>query len=317
VSAAYDSLEGSLALTVRQTQVDTAKADSTGLRYSTPSVFRGAVSIRVGTARGDARSRVLLDQREQVIHIGGVHSPPTMVVFDENNTLLKTLTFEQPTRWLEAQLARDPNLWNRSWLIEQLGRRTGDSVAAVALARAARSADYFRVRAEASFALGGFPAPLALPALETAVRDTSAAVREAAVLALGSVGGELARSLALASWKADSSYEVRAGALTVLARLDSLGSRDVVLAGLTTPSYRDVIQTAAISAATRVSDSAIVSGLEKILGDQELAAITLATLARRGDTGALSALVRHRDDKRLWVRRWVLEAIEGELEKES
>ena len=317
VSAAYDSLEGSLALTVRQAQVDTAKADSTGLRYSTPAVFRSPISIRVGTARGDIRGRAVLDQREQLIHIGGVRSAPTMVVFDEDNVLLKTLTFEQPTRWLETQLARDPNLWNRTWVIDQLGRRTSDSAAAAALTRATRSADYYRVRAEAALALGGFSEALALPALEAAMRDTSAAVRQAAVQALGSVGGDRAKELARARWKADSSYEVRARALTVLARLDSLGSRDVVLAGLATASYRDVIQTAAITASAQVSDSAIVNGLEKILGEQELVAITLATLARRGDTGALSALVRHRDDKRLWVRRWVLEAIEGELEKEG
>ncbi len=97
VSTAYDSLDGSLTLTVRQTQADTAKADSTGLRYSTPAVFRGQVSVRVATARGDVRSRVMLDQREQVLRIEGLRSAPTMVVFDEDNALLKSLTFEQPT----------------------------------------------------------------------------------------------------------------------------------------------------------------------------------------------------------------------------
>jgi HEAT repeat protein len=236
-------------------------------------------------------------------------------VFDEDNALLKTLTFEQPTRWLETQLARDPSLWNRAWVIEQLARRVGDSVAAGALARAVRSADYYRVRAEAALALGRFPVTLALPALEGAARDSSAAVREAAIAALGNVGGASARAAALTAWKKDSSYEVRAGALTALARIDSAGSTDVVLAGLTTPSYRDVIQTAAIRAAAETSDSAIVDGLEKILGEQELAAATLAALARRGDTRALAALVRHRDDKRLWVRRWVLEAIEEEVKE--
>jgi len=182
------------------------------------------------------------------------------------------------------------------------------------LGNAVRKADYYRVRAEAAFALGGFPASVALPFLEAGTSDTSAAVREAAIAALGSVGGEKAQSLALAAWKRDSSYAVRASALTALVRLDSAESKEVVRAGLTTPSYRNVIQTAAISAAAQVADSSIVDGLEKILGDQELAAVTLATLARRGDTGALSALVRHRDDRRLWVRRWVLDAIEQEVD---
>jgi len=300
---------------VRQTQVDTAKADSTGLRYSTPNVFRAPVSIRVGTAKGDVRSRVVLEQREQVVHLAGVRSPPLMVVFDEDNSLLKTLTFEQPTAWLANQLQRDPNVWNRAWVIQQLARRTGDSLAASALAKSARSADYYRVRAEASLALGNFDSKAALPALEVAVGDTSAAVREAAVAALGSIGGENAEAMALAAWKRDSSYEVRAQALRVLARIDSAGSLEVVRAGLTTPSYRNVIQTAAIDAAAQVADSAVVDGLEKVLGEQELAAVTLATLARRGDNAALSALVRHRDDKRAWVRRWVLEAIDQELGK--
>jgi len=238
-----------------------------------------------------------------------------MVVFDEDNALLKKLTFEQPTDWLQMQLARDPNLWNRAWVIEQLARRTSDSVAAVALARAARSADYYRVRAEAAAALGQFEPKAAVPALEAAARDTSAAVREAALRALGSVGGEKARDLALAAWQKDSSYQVRAQALAVLARLDSAGAKPAVLAGLTTPSYRDVIQTAAIAASVQVADSAIVDGLEKVLGQQELAAITLATRARDGDSQALSILVRHRDDKRSWVRRWVLDAIDQELGK--
>jgi hypothetical protein len=258
---------------------------------------------------------VLLQDREQVVRIGRLRSAPTMVVIDEDNSLLKTLTFEQPSQWLATQLARDPNLWNRIWVIEQLSRRIGDSVAATVLARAARSADYYRVRAEAALALREFPAEQAEAALQAAARDTSSTVREAAILALGGVGGQKAESLALAAWNRDSSYAVRATALRVLAHLDSAGSRELIRRGLTTPSYRDVIQTAAIGAASDLPDSTIVEQLGRILGEQRLAALTLANLARRGDTQALSILVRHRDDKRPWVRRWVLEAIEQELER--
>jgi aminopeptidase N len=315
VSPAYDSAAGNLVLTVRQSQVDTAQADSTGLRYVTPLVFRSPLVVRVGTAAGDVRARVQLTQREQIVRIPGLKSPPNMVVFDEANVLLKTLTFEQPTAWLATQLAKDPDLWNRSWVIEQLARRTGDSLAAVALVRAAREADFYRVRAEAAYALGRFPAASASPGLESAARDTSATVRQAAIAALGMVGGDEARALARVAWQQDSSYEVKATALSVLARLDSTDAREVVLSGLRTLSYRDVVQTAAIAAAAEIADSTIIAGLEGVLGDQRLAAVTLAALARRGDTQALSALVRHRDDKRPWVRRWVLEAIEQELEK--
>jgi HEAT repeat protein len=238
-----------------------------------------------------------------------------MVIFDENNNLLKALTFDQPTPWLATQLIRDPDLWNRSWVIDQLARRTGDSLAAAALARAARGADYYLTRAAAAAALGGFPAAVAEPALEAALRDTSAAVREAAVAAWAGVGSPRAQAAVAAAWKSDSSYEVRASALTALAELDSVGSRSVVLAGLTTPSYRDVIQTAAIAAAVQSPDSALIDGLEEIVGQQRLAVLALAKLASQGDTRALTALVRHRSDSRPWVRQWVMDAIEQELNK--
>ncbi len=75
-----------------------------------------------------------------------------------------------------------------------------------------------------------------------------------------------------------------------------MGSRGAVLAGLSTPSYRDIIQTAAIAAAVQSPDSALIDGLEKILGEQRLAALALAQLASQGDTRALTDLVRHRND---------------------
>ncbi len=315
VAHAYDSAAGSLALTVRQTQVDTARADSGGVRVATPLVFRGRVTVRVGTAAGDLRRRVQLDGREQVITVEGLKSRPTMVVFDENNAMLKTLIFDQPTPWLAAQLARDPDLWNRNWVISQLAHRTGDSLAGSALARAARSADYYLTRAQAVGALARFPGAVALPVLESALRDTSAMVRAVAVSGLGAQGGPRSQAAALAAWRRDSSYEVRANALSALSRMDSVGSRPQVLAGLSTPSYRSVIQNAAIAAVTRAPDSTLIDGLEKILGDQERPAIALATLASQGDTRALTALVRHRADARPWVRDWVLDAIEEQLEK--
>ncbi len=315
VAHAYDSAAGSLTLTVRQTQLDSARADSGSVRFSTPLVFQGPVMVRVGTAAGDVRKRVRLDRREQVIAIQGLKSRPNMVVFDESNAMLKSLTFEQPTPWLANQLARDPDLWNRNWAINQLGSRTDDSLAAAALARAANSADYYLTRAQALGALSQFPPALAVPVLLAAMRDTSAVVRAAAVSALGAVGGPSSQAAALTAWKRDSSYAVRANALIALFRIDSVGSRPHVLAGLSTPSYRDVIQSAAIVAAARAPDSTLIDGLEKILGDQERAAIVLATLASQGDTRALTALVRHRDDPRPWVRRWVLDAIERQLEK--
>src|SRR5207245_670978 len=50
VTAAYDTAARKLTLTVKQTQSDSTKADSTGLRYTTPAVFRMPVTVQIGRA---------------------------------------------------------------------------------------------------------------------------------------------------------------------------------------------------------------------------------------------------------------------------
>src|SRR5216117_2792216 len=165
VAAKYDSSTSTATLVVQQVQKDSSKADSTGLRYTTPAVFRMPVTVRVGTARGDITARAQLSQREDTIVVRGVTSAPTMVIFDDGNAILKRLTFEQPTAWLAAQLQRDPNLWNRHWIIAQLAHRPADTAAAAAVVKAATNADYFLTRAGAATALAAFPPATALPAL--------------------------------------------------------------------------------------------------------------------------------------------------------
>ncbi len=308
VAAVWDSAGGAVTLTVRQTQRDTLPPDSTGFRYTVPEVFRAPVDVRVGMAAGDVVRRVMIDRRQQTVRIDGLRGRPDMVVFDDENAVVKRLAFEQPTAWLAALLGRHPDLWNRSWAIGELARRRTDSLAGSALAAAARGADYPLTRAQAATALAGFPAAVAGPALEAALRDSSARVREAAVAALAGVGGRGASELAASVWRKDPSYEVRAAALAAFAHLDPAGSRDAVRAGLETPSYRDVIQNAAILAALRRPDSGLVAGLERIAGSQELPTVALGAIAARGDSGARAALARLLADDRPWVREWAREA---------
>jgi aminopeptidase N len=314
VTAAYDSAARALTLTVRQTQVDTATADTSGVRFATPLAFRAPLAIRVGTAGGDVVRRVTIDRREQTIRLDDLPGPPTMVAFDDENAILKRLAFEQPTPWLAALLERHPQLWQRAWAVEQLGARSGDSLAGAALARAARGADYSLTRAEAAGALGRFPVAVALPALEAAAGDTSARVRAAAVSALGAVGGPRALALVSERWRSDSSYGVRAAALLALARLGAPNAREAVLSGLGTASYRDAIQNAAIAAVVQRPDPELVAALARQAGAQELPAMALAALAARGDSGARRAVVVMLDDEREWVRGWALEALEDQLD---
>lgn len=308
VSAVYDSTRAVLTLDVKQTQGDSSAADSTGLRYTTPEVFRMPVTIRVGTARGDRVRTVWLHSREQTIEIDSLPAEPSMVIFDEDAAILKTLTFDQPTSWLAAQLASDPDLWNRSWAISQLAKRTADTLAAAALANAATDADYYRTRAEAAAALALFPPASSLPTLARALEDTSSRVRRSAVSALGSIGGPRALPLARERFEDDPSYEVRASALVAVARMNADARREAVRAGLATPSYRDIIQSTAFDIIAAWRDTTFISVLQEMLGVQPRASLALATLAASGNSHALGILGSHLNDDRAWVRSWVVAA---------
>jgi len=250
----------------------------------------------------------VIEAREQTVRVENVPEPPTMVVFDDENSMLKTLTFHQPTPWLANLLHRHPNLWNRSWAIRQLASRKGDTLAGAALAHAVASADYDLTRAEAAAALVRFPADQALPALESAMADTSARVRAAAVEALGRIGDPRGADAARRAWAEDPSDQVRASGLTALVRLVPEASREAIATGLRTKSYREAIQNAAIAAALQQPDSALVATLEAVAGEQPLPALALAALATRGDEAAKAALGRLLRDSRGWVREWAGEA---------
>src|SRR5213595_1055687 len=316
VTAAYDTTARKLTLTVKQTQTDSAKADSTGLAFETPKVFRMPVTVRVGTTGGDVVRRAELAAREQTIEVPGLASAPTMVVFDDGNTILKELTFDQPTTWLATQLKRDPDLWNRQWAIEQLAHRPADAAAVAALAEAATRADYFRTRAGAVEALAGLPAASAAAALEAALRDTAAQVRRAGMTALGQLGGARTAELARATFHTDPSYEVRAAALTALVRADSTARDSAIAWGLATPSYQDVIQEAAYRIIAQTGDTAAIPRVEARIATDRLAAHVLAALAARGSARALDVLAAHLNDDRAAARRWVVEAFQFTLPRQ-
>ena len=313
VTAAYDAGGRAVTLTVTQTQPDSARADSTGLRYGTPQVFRMPLAIRVGMAKGEVVQRVTLDQRSQAFTIPGITSPPTMIIFDDGNAVLKRLTFDEPTAWLATQLERDDDLWNRFWVIGQLAQRPTDSLAGRALARAATGADYYLTRAQAAEALGRFADAVARPALETAASDTSSSVRQSALLGLTELGGDRTAAIARGAFRKDSSYEVRGAAVAALAITDPDARDSTLRAALATPSYRDEIRNAALRVIIQLNDTGYIGLLESMLGEYENAAHGLAVLANRGSATALQVLTRHLDDERPAARRYVLDAFRSTL----
>lgn len=153
-------------------------------------LFRMPVTIRVGTSVGDVVTRPSIDAAEQTVVVEHVRRPPTFVVFDDADAIVKTLTFPQPTPWLVAQLRREAHPWQTGWAIDQLGVRAGigDSRAQAALVTAASAAHHTLTRAQALIALQGVTQPAKVVTVQAVfmqgVQDTAVMVRRAAVVGL-------------------------------------------------------------------------------------------------------------------------------------
>ena len=313
VKASYDAAKATLSLAVQQTQLDSFKVDSTGRLFSIPLAFRMPVTIRIGFHGGERLYHGQLDAREQTIVIDSVNAEPTMVVFDDGNRILKSLSFDQPTAWLADQLRHDANLWDRQWAIGQLAQHKTDREAVFALTEAATRADYYLTRVQAIQALAEFPAATAMGALSDAVKDTSAAVRAAAITAMAKFDGETVAGTAREAFLRDSSYEVRAAALLTLVRADSAHAHDLVSSAIATPSYRDAIQGAAFTAVIQTNDTSVIGLVDAAIGQQEFAAHVLASLGARGNAHALDLITGHLNDTRSAVRQWTVSAFRNSM----
>lgn len=309
VSASWDSATATVTLAVAQMQRDTLQADSSGLRFETPEVFHLPVTIRIGTKAGDITTTVPLDSREQHIHVTGVRSAPTMVIFDDGNRILKQLAFDQPTTWLATQLAQDPDLWNRSWVLNQLAERKNDPEALSALLWGATNADYFLTRMQAVGILGQFTGPGVSAALLQALTDSSAQVRAAAADALGSFPTAEVRAAVRASWERDVSDNVRGAALRALARLDPEGSGPLVRTALSTPSYQDAISNAGAFAAAQMKDTTLIDAVAAIADRTNGGVFALAAFGSAGSTHALDLLGRQALSLRASARKQALQAM--------
>jgi hypothetical protein len=134
VTAKWDSSMPYM-LTVEQTQLDSATADSTGLRYTFPLRFRMPVEVRVRTAAGDYPAAHLA-RAAKPDHSGGgsfVVAPDGGVRRRQHH--LQDAQVRSAECLARGAVVRDENLWNRWWAIGELAHGTSDSTAARALAK--------------------------------------------------------------------------------------------------------------------------------------------------------------------------------------
>jgi len=246
----WDRATGEFQLFVEQTQ-----QDSLGL---VPLVFTMPVTIELADSVGQFQQTVLVDARCDTFSFH-LKNKPALVLFDNDNRILKEVTFYKTQQeWID-QLQRHSHVAARLSALQHLPEATFDTTATVlALERCLRSDPFWAVRKEAAYLFIEFNRPASKLVLEAACHDPDARVRAAAVMALGAFNDKKYLSFFRGIACADSSYTVMANAIYALTHVFDEPSFDFFAQFVDMDSDDDVIRSAAFHALQQLRDERAV-----------------------------------------------------------
>jgi len=180
---------GKLTLNVKQTQ----KIDILN-EYPQVEFFQTYVDIEID----DRVERVWIEPKAGNVFTFDVAVKPKLVTFDNEGTLIKELKYEKSTDDLIYQLQNDKDVLGRNWALNQLSPRvkTGDiEKIQAAIVKVVVDEAFWPLRRDAVNIVAGWPPPTPvagtpgvrpayLSAFEIAVKDKNSNVRAAAITAL-------------------------------------------------------------------------------------------------------------------------------------
>jgi len=146
---------------------------------------------------------------------------PTIVDFDPNDYVDKTVKFDKSAQELIAQATGDPAVMSRLWAAHQLRDKDGSPDVIAALRQVGLHDSFAPVRAEAADSLGEIGTPVALNALLEILHDSDNDVRAAVVGALQHfTKNREVYAAPLERLHNDGSYKVQAAAAETLGHLE-------------------------------------------------------------------------------------------------
>jgi aminopeptidase N len=245
--------DGVLRVTVEQTQ-------KTG---SLVPVFRMPVDIDVYADGGQQTHRVVIEQAKQTFYFQSLKEP-TMVLFDKDDWILKTLDFSKTTRELLYELEHAPYM-ARIRAAEALASKGKDPETVPALKAVLMADGHYGLRREAALALGKISNDDALDALIGGMSAADGLVRVACVEAMGSFYRNDKASAALEkALNNDRAYGVRAEALTSFAKIKTPDAAKVCMAALANQdSDRETVRQAACKALGELKETAAMDRIKK------------------------------------------------------
>jgi aminopeptidase N len=310
VTKSWDRATGVLQLTVEQTQ-------KTG---GLVPVFRVPVDVDLYFEDGRETHRVVIEQAKQTLYFR-VPKEPTMVLFDADDWILKTLDFPKTAKESIYELQHAPYM-AQIRAVEALASKGRDPEVVPALEAAMRSDGHYGLRRECALSLGRIGSEESLAALLGGLALDDPLVRLACVEAMGSfyrnerAAGALEKALA-----GDRAYGVRAEALTSLAKIKTAKAARICTDALANQdSDRETVRQAAINALVDLHETAAMDRIRKyampgtrrelrhvaIAGYASLAKDLEEGAARRRASDVIAAMV---DDWHLRTRRAAIDAL--------
>jgi aminopeptidase N len=212
-----------------------------------------AVDLYVQTPKSKATHRLQIDEAEHDFYLS-CDEKPQMVIFDPDNTVLKTSEFRKPKDELVFQLEHAPTMIGRLYAVAQLSRYPGDPAAVAALSAGLKRESFRGIREEIVKVLGKMRTDNAREALLAAARDSDPRVKVAVCDALGSFEDEAAASR-LVELSRDRWDPVAAAACRNLGKTKSKKAFPALSAALKRNSHNDMVRAAAWAGMKELKDA--------------------------------------------------------------
>ncbi|MCC7430543.1 HEAT repeat domain-containing protein [bacterium] len=236
ISYSYDNKAKLVKLTVKQTQETNEHV----------SLFKIPFETEIVTENGNQNFRLESKAKEQTFYLPSENEPKT-VNFDPDGWLLCQTTFEKEQEELLFCLKNGRTILTRIDAAKQLGKIINKSEVIKALENSALNDSFYGVAKQSAIALGKIgteEAKQTLFGLLENVKDSK--VRVGVSEALGEFKGEDVYNKLTDFFGKETSYHVKAACLRSLAKANKEGSLEFLKNAYSTPSYRDLIASAAL-----------------------------------------------------------------------
>ena len=277
-------------LSIRQVQ----KTDDNVLLFNFP------LTIRFKFASGKIDRTIQVSKKEEDFSFA-LEEMPKVVRIDPDYTVFAKVAFNIPSAMLAAQLTDREDMIGRLLVIEQLAtKRDQDSV--TKLKQALNDDSFYGVRLEAARALEAIHTDEAREALLSSMKQADARVRREVVSALGGFFHDQAYDAAQKVLASEKNPDIVASALRGLGGYAKPAVHDTLLRFLGTPSYRNEVANAAISAMRSQDDPVYVAPLMEALSAQQ------AEFTTRGFAQGLAAVayLSRNEEKKAAVREFLI-----------